>query len=762
MNNAYVPNATRLAKVLAIDKAFQSIKVQFVGVAAPPRIKLRDELKLILVGAGLIDLRRVKPSRMGVNMKNRFGQGVVPARAHKLLSDIYGEGFSLTELDLPWAVETPPVSCTEYAEILAWNQNICALSGGFLPQYADGIEATSLSCTNTNPSCRIMLQTAPSDNKELTENGLLSLERLAKKDPLYAQHCTDGLTWSLIPYEVEYLHPWVPELFQEAGNTAQAYTEASTRFEVMLSILKIAQRTSKDPNAPSGDAFWEKIQLEAERGGRVPFADEVVHFVRFLKKLCGGIENPHLFMEYWSFLLTLKSKPKNIMGPIYSAIADVTIGTPDACPHFRIACMMAMSAASPTYSRGNEQILLDVNEIKTLGNKNAVHATIAEDMIVKAMAMSKEHRDLRENDTAIKCASYMLLLRLVHHVLKKPDDSRGKFDDMEAIGHKFVCELVSIVGVAIHSPWARAVQSPPARTTKSSNVGVAVFTGDKVSNAAELLADKRFEVGQHVTGKSVEGTWRIMSIDTQVHLECDALDLHFDIHKFSSAVEKHEWKLAKVKGAVEPLENWLANANPLESIEFESSCAQSRMILALQATQKRFGCVDGVDPLVDATGKLKDVAANRKFAPNTLVLVPLTDSTVFRTAKEKCSGVRTSTKVKDPRDHSAPEKHLWLQKKEVMATNRDGARDRGFVERTSGPAFIAPYWLVGDESDQKLVNMVATTKEVTITVDDQAFRMVVPCLQNPRTLKPGAKLRKATPKSIATSAGQKRKSDASS
>ena len=135
---------------------------------------------------------------------------------------------------------------------------------------------------------------------------------------------------------------------------------------------------------------------------------------------------------------------------------------------------------------------------------------------------------------------------------------------------------------------------------------------------------------------------------------------------------------------------------------------------------------------------------------------PLTDSNVFRTASEKCNGVRTSTRVKDPRDSSAPKKHLWLVKKEVMATNHDGARDRGFVEKTSGPAFIAPYWLVGDESDQKLVNMVATTKEVTITVDDQAFRMVVPCLQNPRTLKPGAKLRTAAPKAIAAAAGQKR------
>ena len=477
----FVPDAGRMAKIQAVAPAIEKIGRAFVGVDAPPRIKLRDELKELFLKDSIVDRRRCKPSRMGAHVKNRFGQGILPARPHKLLSDIFGEGFSLDELDDPWAVATPPSSTAEYEAIFHTNQNICEMSSKLLPLYLDELEATSLTCTNTNQSCRIVLQGAPSDHEHLSENGVLSIERLRKKDPAYAQHCEDGLLWNIIPFEVEYLFPWVPDLFQEAGNTKQAYAEASTRFEVMLSVLKLAQRAADDRNAPAPhDAFWEKVQSEASRDGRVPFAEDIPHFVRFLKKLSGGIANPHYFNEYKSFLLTLKSKPKNIVGPIYSAVADVTVGIPDACPNFRIACMMAMSAASPTYSRGQEQILLDVNEIKTLSNKNAEHATNAEKMIVDAKAIAMEHKD-EATEKSIKFAMYALMLRLVHHVFKKPDESRGKFDDMAAIGHAFVCDLVSIVKVPIHSPWSSAAGSanksaPIAK--KSANPGVSVFTTD--------------------------------------------------------------------------------------------------------------------------------------------------------------------------------------------------------------------------------------------------------------------------------------------
>ena len=151
-----------MAIFLNIAPQMEAIRVQFVGVAATPRIKLRDAVKKLLIEKKIVMVRRVNPLRMGTNMKNRFGQGVVTTKPHKLLGDIVGEGFSLLELDEPWAVEAPPKDTNAYKEIFKWNQNICAMSGGLSPMYAEDIEGTSLTCTNTNQSCRIVLQGAPS------------------------------------------------------------------------------------------------------------------------------------------------------------------------------------------------------------------------------------------------------------------------------------------------------------------------------------------------------------------------------------------------------------------------------------------------------------------------------------------------------------------------------------------------------------------------------------------------------------------------
>jgi hypothetical protein len=66
-------------------------------------------------------------------------------------------------------------------------------------------------------------------------------------------------------------------------------------------------------------------------------------------------------------------------------------------------------------------------------------------------------------------------------------------------------------------------------------------------------------------------------------------------------------------------------------------------------------------------------------------------------------------------------------------------------KKKAAPPFIAPYWLVSDEADEAKANMVPRTKDVTISVDDVAFKVSVPVLQNPRAVKAGTKLSKHKP-----------------
>jgi hypothetical protein len=58
----------------------------------------------------------------------------------------------------------------------------------------------------------------------------------------------------------------------------------------------------------------------------------------------------------------------------------------------------------------------------------------------------------------------------------------------------------------------------------------------------------------------------------------------------------------------------------------------------------------GIDPLIDADGRIKALQASRDFDANELVLVPLTDDIQFREQDDASkSGVLTSMVVNDPR-----------------------------------------------------------------------------------------------------------------
>ena len=86
-----------------------------------------------------------------------------------------------------------------------------------------------------------------------------------------------------------------------------------------------------------------------------------------------------------------------------------------------------------------------------------------------------------------------------------------------------------------------------------------------------------------------------------------------------------------------------------------------------------------------------------------------------------------------------------------MIATKDTNTNRGFVEKKGSPAFIAPYWLVGDANDASGVNMAQKTIEVPIKLDGDDFQIAVPVLYNPKSVKAGTKPRKSVPQSSTAS-----------
>ena len=95
-------------KLQQIAPKLEAIRARFEGVEDPSRFQLRDEVRQLFKDAGLVTLRRIPPGPVCIAAQNRFGQGVLPARVVTLLNNIFGDGFSLIELDEPWAAEMPP------------------------------------------------------------------------------------------------------------------------------------------------------------------------------------------------------------------------------------------------------------------------------------------------------------------------------------------------------------------------------------------------------------------------------------------------------------------------------------------------------------------------------------------------------------------------------------------------------------------------------------------------------------------------------
>ena len=71
--------------------------------------QLREELKDLLLKHKLLVKDVIMHCKyLGVDPKNRYGDGVTPSDVHGLISDIFGHGYSEISLQDPCFTEQPP------------------------------------------------------------------------------------------------------------------------------------------------------------------------------------------------------------------------------------------------------------------------------------------------------------------------------------------------------------------------------------------------------------------------------------------------------------------------------------------------------------------------------------------------------------------------------------------------------------------------------------------------------------------------------
>lgn len=455
-------------------------------------VAVKSEIMHVLESKGLAYRVVVHSSFVGVHPENRYGDGIVPFNVHSLISDIFAHGFSFDACSDATASEVPPHDCPTREWFQQFNDELMTGAAGMLPAYKDTIKIVSLTCGHCSQGLRAIHEGVQSDQEEVSDNGCLSLEKIALRDRKYAKACKEGIPWKVIRWQVEKAFPDLAHVVSEAGNAGQQIAKPETRTQIMFKIHQFAKRQ----HAHNNDVDWASVARHASRA-RPPFKSEINDLCTVVAKLSGGIERPVLLEEYNEFLHQLKTE-RVVRGSFMAAAATANLGHADA-PLFKWAMFKAMASASEKYASGVDATLLRTADVHSIASKHKQY-------VLQAEAVLQECRKLFASAGAPLTLRPTLLglldVRMVHHIFQKPDPKRGSFKSIACIGHQFVQDLSSALDKTLSSPWGSHLVGPAdasALASPSKELPIASFTSSgAVVDPINLVRSKGFVVGSRV------------------------------------------------------------------------------------------------------------------------------------------------------------------------------------------------------------------------------------------------------------------------
>ena len=114
----------------AIDGIRGRMEVLRLEVLKPDAhiVALRDEVKNVARGCGMLTREGLNSRTMGVHPDNRYGDGTVASKVLNLISGIFTQGFSLKALQDPTCFEMPPMNTKRFQHYTEFNNECIAQS----------------------------------------------------------------------------------------------------------------------------------------------------------------------------------------------------------------------------------------------------------------------------------------------------------------------------------------------------------------------------------------------------------------------------------------------------------------------------------------------------------------------------------------------------------------------------------------------------------------------------------------------------------
>ena len=490
--------AERILKVT--DRITHLVGLIDVGGPDAQIVSRAAEILHILRDNGLLYKISLHSKHVGVHPENRYGDGVVPLAVHELIENISHHGWCWHMVEDALAVEQWPHGSAEAKERIVFNEKQCDESDGMLPPFAaDDIRILSVKCGHTNAGLRCAHFGAPTPIASIAEDGKVSKRKLADRNEQHGIAIDKGMTWDVIPHEVEKAFPTLLNAFQESGNAAQMISNSETPEQVLKKIFKEAKKLEK--NADDGSIYidWARVRARVLRV-KPPCAADVPDMCEFVKLFAGT--DGALLTELEEFVHGLRTA-RSVSGQTYGHIAKVDLKGPLAA-NFRMGCVKACKSAPAKYTSNGEATLLSPSDFSSMSGKVRSLVLQADQRMVQAKQLMQD--PLLSGVAHERKAALINVhdVRLVMHTFSKTDPDRKSFDNLNAISHDFLLstkDLLSPEGGrhTLVSPWTAEPTKATTKTPPAAPSGLTVYTSTGVmTNFVESLARQGLVVNGRV------------------------------------------------------------------------------------------------------------------------------------------------------------------------------------------------------------------------------------------------------------------------
>ena len=426
------PSHVQVAIPVAIVDAADPI-VQLLSVVASDgqgHIAAADRLQQLLRGKRLLYDAVIAPRSLGFDPCNRDGQGGNPLNVLALAAEIALVGYSASEVKGAICAEALPGD----RSIEKFNEKL-STGSGMAPVEENSITYGSLGCGHLNYVLRCVAAGVPSDCPYLSENGHMSVDKLRRRDPEFAEKVASGLKWQVVKWQVRYLYPTALHFIQAARNLSSQMYRVENEMQGLLrlhSYSAAAQKVNKD-------IPWQTIKTTLLRT-RPVWAESFEDMMAFVASRSGGVEGRFLLYLAAFHRNHVDSTRTTLPSALYRALADFP-------SHYVALALFQAAWRCPKESVTNGRCLgISASEVNALAKsqdeKVKDKLKEASDVLASCRVLLPKAGVNDDWDTTKLCKILARLdILMARYLLDKQEQSKQKFATAKEIGLQFLADL---------------------------------------------------------------------------------------------------------------------------------------------------------------------------------------------------------------------------------------------------------------------------------------------------------------------------------